>query len=391
MAKTLYFNITSGISGDMVVGALLDLTGDSDHFLSELKKLGLQGFSITIKKASKKGISATKFDVQCKKENQHRHISDIFRIIDGSKLNSRVKKLSKDIFLTLGKAEAAVHGIALEEVHFHEVGAVDSIIDIVGAAILIDKIRAEHICCNQAVFGRGRINFSHGTTTLPVPAVKEILRGIPYAQLNINHELTTPTGAAIIKTLCEEFREAELCNARKGFGAGTRDLIIPNVLEAQLGEMMQEKNVLLQTNIDDMNPELFPYVIDQLMKTGAIDAFIQPIIMKKNRIGGLLSVLCKEEDREKMVELIFAETTTFGIRVSDIGKERLEREFKKVRTRHGIVDVKIGKWKGKVMSAKPEYECCKKIAIKKKVPLKEVYEEAKRALNKTIIYPDHHD
>jgi uncharacterized protein (TIGR00299 family) protein len=385
--KTLYFNCRMGIAGDMVAGALLDLCGESKFLVDELKKLELDNYKIEVKKVDKKGVKATKFDVIIGHEHSHRHLSDINEIIDHSKLSESVKELAKKIFLNLAEAEAKVHGTTTEEVHFHEVGAIDAIIDIVSAAILLDKIAIKDIYSSSISVGRGTVECEHGTMSVPVPAVKELLKDIPTVATRIEKELATPTGAAIIKTIAKGFVDNPKMKARrKGYGAGTRELDVPNVLEVVEGEMEamkkpgkgEEELVTLDTNIDDMNPQFYSYIIERLVKEGANEAFIQPVIMKKGRIGTLLTVICKKELQDKIIDIIFSETTTFGIRINRLDRVALEREIKQISTKYGPVNVKIGKYKDKVMSVSPEYEDCRKIAGQKKVPIKKVYDEVKR-------------
>ncbi len=379
--KILYFNCASGISGDMVVGALLDLGIVKQQFLTnELKKLNLKNFNVKIKNVNKSGVKATKFDVMAKPEHEHRHLNGIYKIIDDSNLDAGVKKLSKRIFLNLAKAEAKVHETSIDEVHFHEVGAVDSIIDIVSASILLEKIKPDKVFCGRISEGRGKVKFSHGTTELPVPAVRELLKDCPLQVLDMNTELVTPTGAAILKTILDDFRSKESFKViTKGFGAGTKSLKHANVLEIDVVEMKSKKKgprtILLETNIDDMNPEIYQYVIDKLLSEGAVEAFIQPIIMKKSRIGILLSVICDEKIKDKMIEMIFDETTTFGIRINQLERAMLDRESKTMKMPFGEVRIKIGKFNGKPRSIKPEYEDCKKIAVRKNIPLKKVYDQ----------------
>ena len=375
----LYLYCSAGISGDMFAGALLDLSVPSAYLLTELKELNLRNFRINIHRVKKKGITATKFDVITKPEHHHRHLSDINKIIDESALSKSVKALSKKIFLNLGKAEAEVHKVPLNQVHFHEVGAIDSIVDIVAAAILLDKINPSKVYCSNIAEGHGKITFSHGITDLPVPAVRILLKDAPLTIRDVNKEMITPTGAAIVKTIVDEFiDESHFTAQKKGFGAGTRDMDFPNVLEARLGKAEMPKLLLLETNIDDMNPELCPYIIDQLIKQGAREAFVKPIIMKKARPGMLLSVICEPGKKDRLIEIIFRETTTFGIRVNNLHRVILDREFQKVKTPLGMVTIKIGRFKNKVMAVKLEYEECRKIAEQKKMPLKEVYHKLQR-------------
>lgn len=385
--KVLYFNCKSGISGDMVVGALLNILNDNRYLLEQLKNISLTNFSAEIKKVRKKKILATKFNVISGKEKKHRNLRDINKIIETSKLSSDVKKIAKKIFLNLGKAEAKVHNIHIDKIHFHDVGAVDSIIDILCSSILIDKIirkyKIEKIYCSRISIGRGNIKFSHGTVILPVPAVKELLKKNPLQVLKINKELVTPTGAAIIKTLVNDFIDKTSIKIHKrGYGAGTRNLNVPNVLEVIIGDikMLKNEKVILETNIDDMNPEFYEYIIAKLIKSGAREAFIQPVIMKKSRIGTLLNVICDEHLINKLMDIIFSETTTFGIRINRVCRVEIERKIKKVKTKYGIVHVNIGIYKGKIKTIAPEYEDYKKIAEKRNIPIKRVYEEIKKEI-----------
>ncbi len=378
---TLYFNCESGISGDMFTGAMLDLTGEFDYLDNELNKLNLQNFKIKTQKVDKKGIEAIKFDVLSEPEKKHRHLKHINEIIENSGITDVAKKLAKDIFLELGKAEAKAHETTIERVHFHEVGAIDSIIDIVSAAILLDKLKPENIYCGVISVGHGKIEIEHGTVDLPAPATREILKNVPLEIKNIPKELTTPTGASIIKTVCNRFIDSINFEPEKtGYGAGTRDLDTPNVLKVQLFEtdMIFSSKVLLETNIDDMNPEIYPYVIKKLIKSGAMEAYVQPCFMKKNRIGTILNVLCDKELMEKLTEIIFRETSTLGIRVNRINKVELKRETRQVETEFGTIGVKTSLLKGKPVKAKPEYEECKKIAEKEGIPLIDVYREINR-------------
>ena len=375
----LYLNCTAGIAGDMFAGALLDSGIAPGYLLKELKKLRLANFGIKIHKVKKKGILATKFDVITKPEHHHRHLSDINAMIDASALKLSVKSLAKKIFLNLGKAEAEVHKVPLNQVHFHEVGAIDSIVDIVAAAILLDKLKPTKVYCSSIAEGHGKITFSHGITELPVPAVRILLKDAPLTIRDVNKEMITPTGAAIVKTIVDEFiDESHFSADKKGFGAGTREMDFPNVLEARLGKANMPKLLLLETNIDDMNPELCPYIIDQLIKSGAREAFVKPIIMKKARPGMLLSVICDPGKKDSLIEIIFRETTTFGVRVNNLHRVILDREFQKVKTPLGNITIKIGKFKNKVTAVKLEYEECRKIAEQKKMPLKEVYHKLQR-------------
>lgn len=359
----------------MFSGALLDVSGKKAFLLRELKKLNLPNYRVTVKSVRKNGIRATKFDVIAGHEHAHRHLSDINAMIDGSALGDDVKSLAKQIFLTLGKAEAKAHNVAIEKVHFHEVGAIDSIVDIVSAAILIKTLDIRSVSYDVLTEGRGTVKIDHGEVELPVPAVRHLLEGFPLTIINVPSEMITPTGAAILLTMQAEHVDAtELPAGKKGVGAGTKTFKHPNVLRATLtAEPAREKKVLIEMNIDDMNPELFPYVIERCMELGAVEANVQSCLMKKNRIGFLLSVLCDESCKQAVVDMLFAETTTFGLRIRPVRRVMLDRAFKTVRTTNGNMKVKVGKRNGKTVTVKVEYEEAKKLARKTGLPLRQIY------------------
>ncbi len=381
----LFLNCNSGISGDMFVGSLLDLKVSGDYLTSELKKLRLDNFRINIEKIKKNNVDATRFNVLADEETKNRDIKDIFEIVDNSDLSFQVKFLAKKIFSELAWAESIAHETGIEKVHFHDIGAIDSIVDIVSASILISKLEIKKIFYGHLKEGTGKVNMAHGISDLPVPAVRELLSNFNIEFLDINAELITPTGAAILKAMNAEHIEFETDGIKLGYGAGTKDFTFANVLEACILENIEiDEKILLETNIDDMNPEFFPYVIERLIKKGAVDAFISPAFMKKNRIGSKLTVICKNSQKEELIRTIFEETTTFGIRVNKLQRIELERKIIPIDTRFGIVNVKIGLLKGEIINAKPEYEECKKIAEKRDIPLKKAYEEIKEDINASL-------
>jgi len=376
MAKVLYFDCSAGISGDKTAAALLNLSGLKSYLLKELKKLNVKNFSISVAEKMEKGIPATHFKVNTTPEHEHRHLSDINEIIDKSKITDCAKGIAKEIFLNLAKAEAKVHEMPLEEVHFHEVGAIDSIVDIVSAAILIDKIKPDEIYSSPVETGSGFVMTAHGKLSVPPPAVKELLNGIPQTKSKtIKKELTTPTGAAIIKTIAK-FDKPLFSVDKTGYGCGTWVLPIPNILKVEMGKQIdKEPMTVIETQIDDMNPEFYEYVIERLLKAGAKDAWVMPIEMKKKRPGVLLHVVCSPEKTNALVKIVFSETTTLGIRINKMHRVKLDREIRKVKTKYGVISIKIGKLGDEVLNVKPEYEDCKKAAEKNKVPLKKVYWE----------------
>ncbi len=378
--KTLYLDCYSGIAGDMLLGALIDAGLDIKLLKKELDKLNLKGYKITAKKILKKGISATKFVVEITQKQHHeRNIQDIFSIIDKSSLSEQIKQTSKKIFSKIADAESKIHNIPREKVHFHEIGAIDSIIDIVGTAIALNILGIEKIHCSEIPLGNGFVEFSHGKWPIPAPATAEILKGIPVYKTNIEHELVTPTGAAIISTLSEKFGEMPNMKISSiGYGAGSAEFEIPNTLRIFIGESDEKSEHIsvniIETNIDDMNPQFYDYVMEKLFAEGALDVFLQNIQMKKNRPGILLKVISPAEKTESLANIILKETTAIGVRISQAKRICLDREIVKVKTKFGEVRVKIAKSDGKIVNAHPEYDDCVKIAREKNVPLKKVYE-----------------
>ena len=381
--KILYFDCSSGISGNMTLGALLEVIQDTDYFISELKKLNIDGYKIEISKKVKNGITGTYVDVILEEEHhheshehhhEHRNLNDVNKIIDESSLNNNVKQLAKKIFMRVAKAEAKVHNKSLEEVHFHEVGAIDSIIDIVGTAILVCKINPDKIVSSIVNDGYGFIECAHGTMSVPVPATSEIFANskVKFRQIDIDTELVTPTGAAIITELATEFTTLPAMTTEKiGWGAGLKDLKIPNILKVYYGEMQEENEnfVVMETNIDDCSGEVLGYACEKLFENGALDVFYTPIFMKKGRPAYRLTVACKRENMYQLQNIIFKETTTIGIRYRFEARTELGREIIEIDTKYGKLKAK------KVINNAetyiyPEYESMKKNAEENQIPLK---------------------
>lgn len=402
--KTLYFDCSSGISGNMTLGALLEIVGDENYLLEELKKLNVDGYKIEISKQVKNGITGTYVDVILEHEHhhqdhehehehnhnpehdhghehhhhhEHRNLYDVNNIIDNSSLDENTKALAKRIFLRVAKAESKVHNKPLDEVHFHEVGAIDSIVDIVGTAILINKINPDKVIASVVNDGYGFIECAHGTMAVPVPATSEIFAAsnVKFRQIDIDTELVTPTGAAIIAELAEDFTTLPAMVTEKiGWGTGSKDLKIPNVLKVYYGEIQEENQnfVVMETNVDDCSGEILGYTSEKLFANGALDVFYTPIFMKKNRPAYRLSVACRKEDMFKLQNIIFKETTTIGIRYRFESRTELGREFVEIDTKYGKIRAK------KVTNNSetyvyPEYESMKKIAEENNIPLKELY------------------
>ncbi|MBZ4664543.1 MAG: larC [Caloramator sp.] len=371
--RILYFDCFSGISGDMAVASLLDLGVSKEYLLNELKKLNIdEEYKIEIKRVKKAGIDATYFDVLLTEHRHHaRNLFDIEGIIDKSDLNKSVKELSKKIFKIVGEAEAKVHGENLYDVHFHEVGATDSIIDIVAFSICLDYLKIDKVISSYINTGRGFVECEHGTLPVPAPATAEILKGIPVYSDEREFELTTPTGAAIIKAVADEFKmDCPLVIKNVGYGAGKRDTEKPNVLRVILSEDNQDELFLIQANIDDMTGEMYGYLMDKLFEAGARDVYYTPIYMKKNRPAITLNVIVSKTMEEKILDIIFTESTTIGVRKIKIDRVELERETKTVETRYGDVKVKIARYKDKIVNVKPEFEDLKRIADENNIPLK---------------------
>jgi uncharacterized protein (TIGR00299 family) protein len=423
--KTLYLDTFSGISGDMFIGALIDLGVDSRKLEHELSKLKLEGYHLHVGRGQKSGIDGVKFDVHLAHEQGHGHhdhhhheheehhhhdhehehghdesrnFSEIKKLITQSKLSAWVKKKSLGVFQRIAEAEGKIHGLPPEKVHFHEVGAVDSIVDIVGGSIALELLGKPRVLAAPVTEGTGWVNCAHGRFPIPVPATLAILgaRGVGITQCEEPHELVTPTGAALLAEFVEEFRPMSGLVAEKiGFGLGTRDnKTRPNVLRAVLGKQSTVEHQLsakldwetdrvavLETNLDDINAEILGGFVEAAFHAGALDVFHTPIQMKKNRPGVLLTVLCAEGDADKFSEMILRETSAFGVRRTIAERRKLRREFLQIKTKFGKVTVKVGKLNGKIVQASPEYESCRKVAEQGKVPLKRVYDEALRGVS----------
>ena len=384
--KILYFDTFSGISGDMTLGAFVSAGLPLDELSFEIQKLKLHGVELQGKHIVRNGITAVKIEVIVPHEHHHRHLADIFNIIDASELSGNVKDKSKAIFYELGKAEAKVHNTSLEHIHFHEVGALDAIVDIVGAAICLEKFAIEKCFSSTLRLGNGGfVNAAHGKLPIPVPAVVEILKDYPTELTDIPFELTTPTGAAIVKTVSSGMLSKEkIITKAIGYGAGEREIPnTPNLLRILIGELNEQFDsdevVTIETNIDNMNPELYPFVIEKLLSAGAHDAYLIPIIMKKGRPGILLSVMINEKDIQKISEIIFRETTTLGVRIQNVGRKKVFRDSRIVETSFGKVKVKVAVFEGNEKLS-PEFEECKRIALEKNIPLQEVYARLQREL-----------
>lgn len=385
MERILYFDCFSGISGDMVLAALLHLGLPEERLRRELGGLDLPNYTLEISRRSRQGISALDLQVLPGPDREpHRRLSDVRRIVEKSPLAPPVKVLSLAIFRRLAEAEARVHGQAVEEVHFHEVGAVDAVVDIVGAAIGLEHLKPGRILSSELPVGRGFVRCAHGVMPLPAPATLEILKGYPLRQTELEAELVTPTGAAILAEVTSGFSPFPSMAVKAiGYGMGKKEFPDrPNLLRLVLGEAPfsgeTDRAIVLETNIDDMNPEFYDHLMERLFEGGALDVSLSPLLMKKNRPGTLLRVIAREEDSGGLTALILEETTTLGVRTYAVERRKLHREVGLVQTRYGPVRVKVAGGR-----FQPEYEDCRKIAREKGIPLPEVYQEAVRSFEET--------
>ncbi|HLN19818.1 MAG TPA: nickel pincer cofactor biosynthesis protein LarC [Bacteroidales bacterium] len=387
--KVLSYDCFSGISGDMNLGAMIDLGISKDFLISELNKLNLQGWELIAVRDQRHGISGTKVTVkQTRHEHAHRHLEDIEDIVRNSSLDENTRSLAMKIFMKIAEAEAKVHGMPVEHVHFHEVGAIDSIIDVVGAAICYNALNVEGVHVSTVELGSGFVKCDHGKLPVPAPATAEIVKGLPVKQGGLSFEATTPTGAAILAVLGTNFTKGTALKIEKtGYGVGQKENNdIPNLLRVFIAETdVAEPGhdaTLLECNIDDMNPEFFEFISEKLFKAGAADVYLTNIMMKKGRPGIVLSIICENENSESLKEILFQESTTLGIRTFKFRKDTLTRQPEVIDTEFGKINIKRSFYKGKEVSVKPEYDDCKRVAMEKVLPLKEVYNKVLSILHK---------
>lgn len=384
----LYFDIIGGISGDMTLASLLDLGVPKEIFLQELNKLNMDNeFEIEIDYKYENGIKGTKVNVITKEQHCHRNLIDVYDIIDNSRLNNNIKERAKEIFMIVAKAEAKVHGTTIDKIHFHEVGAIDSIVDIVGSCILLDLLNIDKVYSTSVPLGSGFIQCAHGVIPAAAPATVEILKNIPVKFNHVKGECTTPTGAAIIKTICDEFIDELDFNTKKiGYGVGHKKFEKPNILRVALAQEDEHNEVVYEivANIDDMSSEIYSYLFEKIMDEGALDVFTESIFMKKNRPAYKISILTKKKDLNKFIKLLLTETSTFGVRYKEYNRAKLDRKFIEVDTIYGKVKVKLGYYNNKLIKLKPEYEQCKLISKTLNIELREVYNEINKSINEKI-------
>jgi pyridinium-3,5-bisthiocarboxylic acid mononucleotide nickel chelatase len=416
--RTLYFDCFAGISGDMTLGALVGAGADERALVEQLALLDVAGYEIVFEKVERSGISATRAVVRMTKDEHHRHLADILEIIRRSRLNDALKERASKIFTRLGEAEARVHGVPVERIHFHEVGAVDAIVDVVGACIGFELLGVERFAASALHIGSGTVEMAHGLFPVPPPAVAELLRGAPVYSTDIVGELVTPTGAAIVSTLCESFGPVPRMRLLStGYGAGTREYKdFPNVLRVLVGEteadgdatdeinvadeskvvvvesgavedegvgVEVEELTIIETNVDDVSPQVLGHLMEEAFARGALDCYFTHVQMKKNRPGVLVSILCRKAEQAVLTEFLFMETPTLGVREYTVHRRALERESVTVETEFGRIAVKVGRLRGQVISATPEFEECREAAQRACVALRDVQEAARAAYRRS--------
>lgn len=386
--KIAYFDCFAGASGDMILGALLDAGLPIERLRAEIARLHLSHYALEVEKVVKRGIGGSRAHVVIdpdRRHHPHRRLSHIREIIEGSDLDGPVKERSMAVFSRLAEAEARVHRMGVDAVHFHEVGALDAIIDVVGAVTGLAALGVEQVFSSPLHVGTGTIECAHGTLPVPAPATLELIQGVPAYATGVQGELLTPTGAAVLTTLASGFgpMPAMVVN-RIGYGAGAADPPIPNLLRVVLGEAGGEKGmedvdqaVLIETNIDDMNPQIYDHLMGLLLGAGALDVFLTPVQMKKNRPGVLLSVVCAPDALGRLSEILMRETTTIGLRWRVENRIKARRRILRIDTVHGSVHVKLAESGGRVVNLTPEYDDCRRAALERNLPLKAVMDEVR--------------
>ncbi len=396
--KIAYLDCFSGISGDMMLGALIECGAEPRGIEEPLQSLGLGELRLRNEQVRRGALMGTRIQFEAPPQKAHRHLSQIRAMIERAELSPGVKQRAVAVFTRLGEVEAALHGATLEKVHFHEVGAVDSIADIVGNCLALELLGVDEMHCSALNVGGGTLECEHGTLPVPAPAALELLKGLPVYSSGVQAELVTPTGAALVSTLAASFGAMPAMRVLgSGYGAGTRELEeMPNLLRVTIGESVDargesvdagvssivssgstmERLWMLEANLDDMNPQVYGFFSERAFELGALDVFLVPVQMKKNRPGVLLSVLCRAGQRDALMNLFFQETTTLGVRCSEVLRRSLERESVEVTTPYGKVSVKVARENGNILNFSPEYEDCRRLASAASVPLRTILQEA---------------
>jgi len=384
MQRVAYFDCNSGISGDMILGSLIDCGADFDYIRKELSTLNLD-FEISYQRVKKGAISAVSVIIEESGRHPLRNLKTIKEIIERTPLPEEIKEKSLSIFNRLAQAEASVHQVDIDDVHFHEIGAVDTIVDIVGSLLGLKSLKVERIFSSPLPLGRGELETAHGKIPIPAPATMKLLEGCRVYGKEIREELVTPTGAALISSLAEGFVDFPAMHILKvGYGAGTKELPMPNVLRLVVGELEEKKEktqpptFIISANIDDSTPEVMGFLFERLFEVGALDVWQHPILMKKNRLATELSVLCYRDVMEKIIDCIFSETTTNGLRISEVKRSVLDRKIVEVKVLDETIKVKVSFEGKRIFTISPEYEDCRLVALKKGISLRKVFEMAQR-------------
>ncbi len=393
--KIAYFDCFSGISGDMLTGALLDAGLDFGELEKEIDKLGLPGVSISASRVVKQNIASTRFSVQYPEQKHQRGLDDLIQLVENTSLDEAMKEKAKEIFRKIAVAEARIHNMPVEKVHFHEIGAVDTVVDVVAALTGFRMLGIEKVWCSPLNVGSGFVTFSHGKFPVPAPATAEILKGVPVYSAGSEGELVTPTGAAVITALADGFGDMPpMVTGAIGYGAGTKDFEQPNVLRVFVGEADPGQSAttidVIETNIDDLNPQFYDHIIDMLYLEGALEVFLTNIQMKKNRPGIRLTVLvgAGAGKKDRLLKVLFRETTTIGVRIRRESREVLARESRTVSTPLGDVNAKVSWFAGEIVNIKPEYEELKRIALERNIPMRLVADEIARSIGEFAKSPD---
>jgi uncharacterized protein (TIGR00299 family) protein len=395
--RIAYLDCSSGISGDMFLGALIDAGLEARELLDELKKVPLGFYRFKRTRALRGGLAGTRIEIEIPEPQPHRHLSDIEAMIGQAELAGSAKEMALRTFRRLGEAEAKLHHMPIEHVHFHEVGAVDAIVDIVGTCVGLELMGVSRLTCSPLNLGSGRVEAAHGTLPVPAPATAELLKGIPVYSSGVEGELVTPTGAALVSTLASDFGPMPAMKAERiGYGAGQRELPHqPNLARLSIGEETEVSKAqpgapgdeivcIIETNLDDMSPQLFGYLVERALAAGALDVTCTPLEMKKSRPGFQVSVIAKPEDADALANLVFDETTTLGLRIYEARRKTLQREWVSVETEYGPVRLKVARREGRIVNVAPEYDDCERLAKEKNAPLKDVMAAAAAAGRKQM-------
>jgi uncharacterized protein (TIGR00299 family) protein len=382
--RIAYFDCFSGASGDMILGSMIDAGLNAQKLREEMRKIPVPQVRLNVRRVLKGGISATRVIITGKKEKKsYRTLNDILRIVEKSRLEPEVKKKSKEVFERIASVEAKIHRKPAKEIHFHELSGLDSIVDVVGSVWGFHQLGIDKLYVSKVNVGSGFVECEHGILPVPAPATLALMKGKPIYSSGVERELLTPTGAALLTFLGSDFGNMpEMKVERVGYGAGRDDLPHPNLLRLVIGvpsvNSGMERVIAVETNIDDMNPQFYDYMIEKLLAMGVMEVFLTPIMMKKNRPGTLLKVICSSEKLTSVTGFLLKETTTLGLRWHEEERNRADREILTLETRYGKIRFKQARWEGRVVNLSPEYEDCKRLAVQKKITLKEVFEEARK-------------